>query len=194
VRRCRPGQCDIKITGGEIARLQGVTAAAGGAWRDQLQPALREALLTRVVAYATHGHAALVPYADGRSAPPADTAAAIAKRSACLAENLPELAPWLGTPPGRMAPPPGSFLYWSKVGRQVFATHYIDGSLNVTAVVGDERRGGPFLVVLNRTSVDVFQGVFGGLARSIVERRLRGELESILDGLAGRLESGPPPV
>jgi hypothetical protein len=56
------------------------------------------------------------------------------------------------------------------------------------------RPGGPnYLVYLNRSDIDVISGVFGGLARTIIERRVRNEAGEVLEGLRTRLQSGPPP-
>ena len=116
--------------------------------------------------------------------------------------------------------PGESFLYWSKEGlggkpiisithvsivrprdprapdavvasRQIFASHYITGSLAITAVIGGP--SGRYLTYLNRSRVDILDGVFGGLVRRIVERRLRDEAGDVVDGLRRRLESGDPP-
>jgi hypothetical protein len=76
-------------------------------------------------------------------------------------------------------------------GRQVFATHYLNGSLNLTGVLEDGV-GVRYLFIVNRSSVDVLRGAFGGIARLVIERRVRNELGTILGQLAGRLERGEP--
>jgi len=78
------------------------------------------------------------------------------------------------------------------LGKQIFATHYLNGSLNLTAVVRDPTTGQRYLAFLNRSEVDVIGGFFGGLARRLVERRIRGEADDILRGLKSRLEGGLP--
>ena len=76
--------------------------------------------------------------------------------------------------------------------RQVFATHYVTGSLALTAVVGG-RNGTPrYLAYLNRSRVDVLDGFFGGLVRRVAERRLRNEAGQVVDGLRQRLAAGEP--
>jgi hypothetical protein len=77
-------------------------------------------------------------------------------------------------------------------GKQVFATHYTNGSLNLTALVGGGPGSDQYLVVLNRTNVDFLRGLFAGLTRLSIERRLRSELSEVLEQLAQRLESGLP--
>jgi hypothetical protein len=65
------------------------------------------------------------------------------------------------------------------------------GSLALTALVG--REGEPrYLAYLNRSRLDLFRGVFGGVVRRIVRGRLRSEAGEVVHGLRQRLESGPP--
>lgn len=77
------------------------------------------------------------------------------------------------------------------VGKQVFATHYSDGSLSVTAVVRDGPRR--YFAYINESDLDVLDGFWGGLARRILERRMRSEAPKVLETLRHRLESGEPP-
>jgi uncharacterized protein with PIN domain len=75
----------------------------------------------------------------------------------------------------------------------VFATHYIDASLSVTAIVGDRSTAQRYMAYLNRSDVDVLGGFWGGMVRRVLERRLRSEAPAILQTLRRRLESGDPP-
>jgi hypothetical protein len=139
-----------------------------------------------------------------------------------LTGHFPELAAYLLAYPRPTGATFESFLYWSQerfgarpvvgathvvvgrgtgarahdavvVGTQLFATHYMNGSLNLTAVLGSGPGSAHYLVVINRTQVDVIRGMFAGLTRRALERRLAGELSAILAELARRLESGLPP-
>ena len=166
--------------------------------------------------------AALGQYVDGRSpAPPDAVFGSLLKRTTCLTERFVDLAEYLEGGPEAADSAFESFLYWSKerlgarpivtathvimarghgfragdaliVGKQIFATHYMNGSLNITAVVGSGPGSPHYLVILNRTNVDFLRGMFGGLSRLTVERRIKAELPSILDQLARTLESGRP--
>jgi hypothetical protein len=51
-----------------------------------------------------------------------------------------------------------------------------------------------YLVYVNRSSIDVLNGMVGSLARPIMERRLTRNAPAIVAGLRARLESGPPPT
>ena len=82
--------------------------------------------------------------------------------------------------------------YAASAGRQVWASHYLTASLSFTLIVGAES-GPRYLVYVRRLRTDAFEGTFGRLVRSVVERRIRSEAPALLDGLRLKLESGAPP-
>ncbi|HEV8396271.1 MAG TPA: hypothetical protein VGQ37_18450 [Vicinamibacterales bacterium] len=59
--------------------------------------------------------------------------------------------------------------------KQIYATHYFDASLGVTLLLRDITAPSPatFVVYLNRSRIDIFDGLFGGVARRIVAGRAR---------------------
>lgn len=75
--------------------------------------------------------------------------------------------------------------------KQLFASHYFTASLGLSAfaekVPGDP--GGGYLFYLNRSQVDLPQGLFGGLIRYIVKRRVLDGLDKYVRLIKGRLES-----
>lgn len=220
IRDCQPGDCGLKLGAAEMRRLQ---AATGGRsdWRAALQEAFRALMLDRVTAYRARGHAGLPAYDDTAPARrPADAFGDLLARSRPLLDRVPPLVASLGAPPPVSD---DAFLYWANeqfggkpvlsvtdvrivepaggpalplvvvAGTQVFATHYRNGSLNLTMLLRG-REGGPnYLVFLNRSEVDVIGGFFGGIARAIVQRRVRSEASEVIVALRTRLESGPPP-
>jgi hypothetical protein len=152
--------------------------------------------------------------------PLADAFSSIVRHSRFLTEHLPALADYLVLFPRAAAPSAESFVYWSTerlagrtiisathvtilrghqplpevivAGKQIFATRYMSGLLNVTTIVrGGEGRH--YLVYLNRSHVDLLDRWFGSLARMVIERRVKDEAGEALRGLRRRLESGPPP-
>jgi hypothetical protein len=74
--------------------------------------------------------------------------------------------------------------------RQIYGTHYFDASLGLTVLVRD--RSGPapalYLVYLNRSRVDVFGGILGGVTRHIVTAKARGTVSDLLVRLQRSLE------
>lgn len=80
------------------------------------------------------------------------------------------------------------------VSKQIAATHYVDGAIGLTLVTHPDETGTRYLVYVNRSQIDVVGGFFGGIARRIVESRVRRETPVILQGLRTRIESGDPPM
>lgn len=212
---CTVGDCAFKLTAPEIGLLARVRAEAGGT-RAALQPAFRRVLLDRVTTYLRGGLGAVPPVAnrDGARALGA-TMAELHAQTPCVAQ--PALAEWLrsGVANGQQLE---TFLYWSQefyrsgrpvilvthvamlqdgghatvVGKQVFASRYMDGAIAMTAITTDPATGTRYLVYLNRSSVDLLGGFLGGLRRSIIESRLRGQVPDIIQRLRGRLERTRP--
>jgi hypothetical protein len=221
IRNCRPGKCALKLTAVEIESLQAVIQQHGTAWKPAVERAFRQIVFERIKTYGEKGHDGFAEVRDVPAAhSPAHAFAGILQRSDFLTRQLPQLADHLLRPPSQ-SPAIESFIYWSKelfsrktvisatqvsivrpdreglpevviASKQIFATHYMDASLGITAIVRD----GPskrYLTYLNRSDVDVVGGFFGGLVRSILQRRLRNEAPGILIGLRERLESGESP-
>jgi hypothetical protein len=220
---CRPGNCGLKLSAVEMTELRRVAADAGRDWQPRLQQAFRAVVLERVKAYLAEGHAALAPYVDhGDPVWPATRFASVLGHSVFLTEHLPQLAQHLSRYPQTPTPALESFVYWSKerlagraiisathvsilrsdepdlpdalaAGKEIFATRYVNASLGITAILRGGSGASNYLVYLNRSEVDVLGGMFGGLVRWLVQRRLKTEAENVLQGLRRRLESGEPP-
>jgi len=78
------------------------------------------------------------------------------------------------------------------IASQVFATHYLNASLSLTALTGCGADGRRHLLYLRRSRVDVFHGTFGGLVRRIVNKRVRAEGRPLLESFRMKVELGPP--
>jgi hypothetical protein len=224
IPRCRPGDCKLKLSAPEIAMLQGAVRDRASDQRPALQEAFRRVVLERVRRYLAGGHPALGPNSDRDSPVPLQTAfTSIIRRSVYLTARVPDFADYLDRYPQVSMPDVESFVYWSKeqlagkpivsathvsilrgrngsvpealvAGKQVFATHYMNASLNLTALMRGNPGSPNYLVYLNRSDVDVLGGFFGGLVRLIAERRVKSEASEVLEGLGHRLESGEPPA
>jgi len=221
LRTCRVGRCDLKLTSDEITRLQPELAALGRDWKPAAEEAFRRVLVARVAAYRGGGLAALGTYADGHSEDSlADIARALLDRSPYLLEGAPALVEAILRHADGRLPGADSFIYWSTdrfggrpvtsathltivrpgapempdamvVGRQIFATHYQNGSLSLTLLL----RGCPgppnYLVYISRSEVDVIRGLLGWLARRVIQGRVEDEAGALLTGLRDRLSRQP---
>jgi hypothetical protein len=217
IRTCHPGDCGLKLSVAEMLQLQ--ERLGRTTWKRDVEDAFRGAVLERARSYLAGGDFAL-PVDEDDS--PADTRfAALAAHLGLESPRLPGVADYLRWYP-RLDHPDvvESFLYWSRetlgfkpitsithltlmqsdtpgmpqalaISKQVYANHYKDGAVAVTAIAGSP--GNQYLVYAHRSTVDVLDGIFGGVARRIVERRVKEEAPGILEALRARLESGDPP-
>ena len=223
IRQCRPTACGLKLTGVEMRELQGVVRGAESGWKPVVQDAFRRVVLRRVENYLKGGHAALGNYEDhDRPVSLEARFSLILQHSPFLSQHLPRFADYLDRYPQMPLEDVESFVYWSKerlgskaiisathvnilrgrseslpdalvAGKEIFATHYVNGSLGLTAIVGGGQGSRRYLVYLNRSDVDILGGFFGGIVRWFMERRLKAEAAGVLRGLRRRLESGEPP-
>jgi len=218
IRTCQPGDCGLKLSVAEILQLR-ERLGPGAIWKRDAEEAFRGAVLERARSYLAGGDFALPADEDDS---PADTRfATLAAHLGLESPRLPGVAEYLRRYP-RLDHPDvvESFLYWSRetlgfkpitsithltlmqsdtpgmpqalaISKQVYANHYKDGAVAVTAIAGSP--GNQYLVYAHRSTVDVLDGIFGGVARRIVERRVKEEAPGILEALRARLESGDPP-
>jgi hypothetical protein len=204
-----------------MKQLQEAAVNAGRAWKPAVQQAFRQVVLERVREYLSSGRVATYDDQNDPVRPDVRFGSVLA-HSAFLAERVPRFTEYLRDYPSTALPEVESFVYWSTerlartavvrvthvsilrgheaglpdvlaAGREIFSTHYINASLGVTAVVREAPGSPGYLVYLNRSDVDVVGGIFGGLIRWGVQRRLRDEARDVLQGLRRRLESGEPP-
>jgi hypothetical protein len=223
IEHCRPGDCGLKLSAAEIEALQRVIRASGKDWKALVQAAFRRMVLQRVTGYAAKGHAALDDYRDRRKPrSPGAAFSVMLQRSTFLQEQAPMVAEALSSDPAATTPDAEEFMYWSKerfggkavinathvrifrfpgirglevlmTGKQIFATHYLDACLGVTALIRDRRSARGYLLYFNRSDVDLLGGFWGALARRIIEGRVETDGPAILREVSQRLSSGDPP-
>jgi len=75
--------------------------------------------------------------------------------------------------------------------KQIYAMHYYDASLGLTLLVPDRTSATPatYVVYLNRSRIDLFDGLFGGVTRRIVAGRARSLVSEQLERLQRVLAS-----
>jgi len=220
LRECRPGDCGVKLSAAEIMRFRQRTTAANwrDALQDEFRRAVLERV-ERYLAEGDYGlppydddRAAVFPDAE---------VAGLVDRLGLRSPQLPGVARYLQWFPRESHPEVvDSFLYWSQetlgvkpiatvthmtllrsdvsgqpaalaIAKQVYATHYKNGSVSLTAIVGSGST--QRLVYVRRSTLDVFRGIFGGLVRRTVEHHVRDEVPTVLNAIRARLEAGDPP-
>jgi hypothetical protein len=222
IRRCRPGACGLKLSADEIHSLNAIKATTDTEWRAAAQREFCRLLIKRLLDYQAGGQAALPFPADRTKPRPPDRAlSAIVEQSPYLS-GFPGVVEWLEQYPRANSVTESFFYWSKEhyghgkpvisithvgivraesnerlpavlmVGKQIFATHYLEGSLGLTMVLRDSRNGAPYLAYVNRSEVDVLKGVFGGFMRNVLEGRVERQAPAIIRGLRHRLESGNP--
>lgn len=217
---CRIGSCKLKLTREEIEAVRREYSDAGKNWKDRAHTVFQDIAFARVREYNHSGLGGVPPYADGNGGPSrGDAFRAVMERSPFLSRHAPAFAQYLSAFPNGSAPGE-RFVYWSieefgakpvisatevvitepsdstgplviVAGKQVFATHYSLASLNITMLVADAG-GNRYLVVVNRSSIDLLGGAFGGVVRRVLEKRVKSELDDIVDRVKKRMEAGNP--
>jgi hypothetical protein len=219
LRQCRPGDCGVKLSSPEMARIQAAIRSSSSGWEGAAQHEFRQVILDRVSRYRSGGLSALGPFNDHeRPTAPDAVYARLQSHAAAMTRMAPELLDYLQAYP-RVSLPPGSeeFLYWIEtvqppkptvqawhitirrdradgasevlaVSRQIFATHYVNGALAMTALVRDDD-GRRYMVYLTRVSADGLTGFLSGIKRYFIERRIRSGARAAFDALRRRIES-----
>jgi hypothetical protein len=168
-----------------------------------LQQHFHQIVLDRINAYLSGDR--IGPYADTDSEVwPGQEFDRLLEHSTFLTMHVPSFAESLRGARIASMPAVESFLYWSKerlggkpsinvtdvrilrgddssqpdvvvAGKQIFATHYVNASLGVTALVRGEPGRSNYLVYVNRSEVDMLHGTFSGVVRWYMQRRLKAE-------------------
>ncbi len=206
LRKCRVGDCALKMSAEMIEGLQKGVNWGAQDYEAQVNRVYRQELLDYVRGYLVAGNARLVVYHDKkRPAQLADECASIVTASPYLAEYVPAFRAHLLEFPSPGLQDSEDFLYWSKerfgykpvvsishvtihrltraghnaaviASKQIYASHYLSASLGLSAFVETGSPAGAYLVYLNRSRTDLLQGMFSGVIRFFLRRR-------VLDGL-----------
>jgi hypothetical protein len=211
LRSCRAGDCNVKLTVEDIETLRHAADEGGDEWKAAVQEQFRRVVWNRILSYRMTGFSGLMPYADRRRMVEPNRALGV----------LLDRSPYLQSS-GFVQAEVSSFFYWSKeqygagkpiigvthvdvvrprlagsmrvaaVSREVFATHYRNASLGLTAMTEDPS-GRRYVVYVNRSQLDLLGGTFASWKRSALEGRLKTESARALNEIRQRIESGPPP-
>lgn len=211
LRRCRPGDCELKLDSRGIELVKGVKTNA------ELMTGLREHLAAYAAAYLRDGNPALITYND-RNKPLSlrEEFGRILAASPAIARDWPDLHAGLAQFSGTLPEGLEGFVYWSKekaasrssvalthlvirppaegvaavATKQIYSSHYTTASLGLTVLVDQTGTSGPrtLVIYLNRTRVDVFGGLLGGVKRALVRPRARSGAERMMATMRTRME------
>jgi hypothetical protein len=207
LKNCRVGSCDVKLSAQAIARLHEEIDWDAPDASEQVNELARASLLEYVNRYLTGGNKALTEYSDKKTPLRlADEFAAILNASPYIYDYEPEFYAYLRDYPAKRIDGSEDFIYWSKekfglkpvisvthvsiyrkpqsgrtliASKQIYASHYFEASLGLTAVVASSQQSEPgfYLLYLNRSRSDALHGGFSGLARGQVKRSARNGMQ-----------------
>lgn len=221
LRACHVEDCDVRLSAEGIERVrQEIDWRATGA-SSKASLLVRQMLVDYVARYRQRGPAAAMEYADrvprrdvGREF------ASLIDTDPITLNYAPRLRRHLLDYPDSSEHGVTDFVYWSKelvrgrpvisithvataaavddspiayaVGsKQIYAMHYYDASLGLTLLIPDRTAAATYVVYLNRSRIDLFDGLFGGVARRIVAGRARIVVAEQLHRLQTVLASEP---
>lgn len=220
--QCRPGSCKVQLSAADIGRFQREIDWRAGDRTAKAAALMHDVLLTHLQRYRAQGLDGLGTYDDRRDPVViGDELRSILAQSPSPLDLVPELRDHVVAYPLRPLTAAEEGFYWSKerfgfkpvtgithttmyvepsrggvallVSRQIYANHYFDGSVGVSALLDvPGREGEAFdLLYVNRTRSARVTGFFGGIARSMATGRARDAMGRLLDGLKRRTERAP---
>jgi hypothetical protein len=215
LRSCKTGDCGLRLPAAAMEALRRKIPWGTPAEADTAATAMRQFITDEARAYLAGGSPSLPDYADRPNTTPRAAAfRRLLRPSEYKAENQPELFRWFDEFPHLRLDGTDSFLYWSREkfglkptisishsvifrkegavvfgSKQVFASHYFEGSLGMALYVPVPGASYGYVTYLNRSRVDTLRGFLAPIARIVAARRARDGLDRMLVGVKGKLES-----
>lgn len=222
LKSCKPGDCDLKLGARGIETVRAAIDFRAPDYPAKVNAYVRQTMVDYVSAYLSKGDAALVTYNDRQEQVSlAAQWQGILANSPKLPAHAPALKAYLETFPGGgpLAGGQDTF-YWVKENygkkptisivhmvtykdpqrpeqtivaqKQIYASHYLEGSLALAVVVeaqaGTGGNGLSYLMYANRSRGDMLKGGFGGLKRTVGKDQAKKAAVSTLETIQGQLE------
>jgi hypothetical protein len=222
LRSCKPGDCDLRIGGTALNTIRPSIDWKAPDAAAQANARVREAIVNYMAAYMKSGDEALVTYTDREQPVSLRQQwREIVAASPYFQQYSAPLRDYLTTYPRQTLPGARDVLYWVQedytglkpvlslvhgvihedparpdrtvvVQKQLYASHYYDGSLAVAVVIGGAPGPAPvsYLVYANRSRGDLLKGGFGGLRRTAARNQAKSAAEQTLGTIKTVLEGG----
>jgi hypothetical protein len=217
IQNCEIGDCDLKLSSEWIQAFQRLDKSASN-YKNQISELFRRLLFNYVTAYSSKGNQGMIRYQDKKTPLMlSQEFRSILQHISYLREHAPELQNYLENYSGKELADSENFIYWSKekvafkaiisvthvtisrpksdklinvqiATKQIYASHYFDGSLGLPTLIADKDGTGMYLIYQNRSRADQLKGAFSGLKRVILERRVVKTMKESLERTKKRLE------
>ena len=213
LRRCRPGDCHVRLTAADIARFHRDVDWTRADWRARSLAVWQQVLAGHAAAYVRDGRAGLPIYAN--KAEPLSVAAELSLlvgRMRFVSALSPAFHAYLQEFRPPLPAASDDVLYWTKedfgirpvfriqhqvvhagaavlvATNQVYADHYLDASLGLTLAIDAPEGGGFYMIAINRARTRSLSGAMRRMIRGTVQGRSRDALRTILASTKAALE------
>jgi hypothetical protein len=211
LKECVVGECQVKLSASMIERFRKEIDWNAADYEAKATSLFRRMLLEYVQNYRTRGEAALIAYNDKRD----EVSLAVEQRALNAAPSY--VNEFINNSKASLELLEDT-LIWSKIkfglkpviainhiliykrnsdvgpqvlvaSRQIYANHYFNASLALTAFVRvSDAPNGAYLVYENRSRADGLEGPFGKIKRGVVEKKAVEGLRAILEHSQASLE------
>jgi hypothetical protein len=217
---CRVGACDVQLAAEDISHLRADVNWRSPTAAQDATALYKSILFAHLTKYRTGGNDQLVHYQDREAAVrlAAETADLLDAKPSLL-DLTPALRDHIRRYPAGAAATVEDFFYWSKevfgfkpvigmnhvrvftdgstgnvtiVTTQIYASHYLEGSVAVSVLMPDRDQGSEptfYWIYMNRSRVGRLAGLLGSISRPIVQRRARSGLMKSLSQTKQRFEA-----
>lgn len=219
LKTCRPGSCAVKLPTRVMEQIHKNIPWNAPDARQEANRLARATLLEYVKRYLEGGNAELSEYNDKKKPlRVAEEFNAILQASPYIYDYLPQFFEYLRDYPQKRLDGVEDFIYWSRekfglkpvisvthvsifrqpelgvtsiASKQIYASHYFEASLGMTAalVVSEDPNPAFYLLYFNRSRSDALHGGFSGLARGKVRGRSLSGLKSNLEKTKATIEA-----
>jgi hypothetical protein len=209
LKECTVGDCKLKLSAAMIRRFQNSIDWNATDYSDQVNQLFRLMIVEYITAYLQRGDAALIEYADQRTRVDlAREQESLLANLLYVNDAAPEFVRYLKAFP-RSSVPVEHSLTWARINfglkpvfiindvstyrsevdgvarllvlsKQIYADHYLDSSLSLTAVIGDHTGTSSRLLYVNHSRASALASMFSKLKHQIVEGRATDNLEDLL--------------
>jgi hypothetical protein len=220
IRKCEVGKCKVKLPAQVIERFQNEIDWSAPGYYTHAKTLVQEMLVDYVKSYLEGGNEALTTYNDQEIPVSVEQQSReLRQESPYLFEYVPEFHEYLEQYPRVQLSGVEDFIYWSQedfglkptttlthvsiyervpqsrpriimATKQIYASHYFEGSLGLTALseVVNQPVESFFLLYLNRSRANQLDGTFSGVRRYIVERRSKSAMKDNMKRIKAQVE------
>ena len=218
LKTCEVGHCEVQLPTEAMEEFKQSIDWSAPNVDVRVNQVARGMALQALLDYMHGGNSALGVYRDkSHPAAVAETFASLITRLSALPVYLPELNDYLLEYPKAKSDNVQAGFYWEEVNfglkptfrilqrivyratspepvyavaeKQIYASHYFEGALDLTVCVKDEQRHGFYIITVKGSKQAGLTGLKGSIVRKVAVDKARSSLERVLLATKQRLES-----